>query len=56
VTTGAVRAIFLDHKEWAESVIFSPDGLWLASGGGFTPASRGEVRLWDVKRLTGKGE
>ena len=56
LTTGAERARFEDHDEWVECVTFSADGNWLASGGGYTRGSRGEIRLWDVKRLVAKGE
>jgi len=56
LATGAERASFPDHKEWVECVTFSADGNWLASGGGVTRGSRGEIRLWDVKRMVTKGE
>lgn len=56
LATGAERASFSSHKEWVECVAFSADGNWLASGSGFTRGSRGEIHLWDVKRLVAKGE
>ena len=56
LATGSERATFRDHKEWVECVTFSPDGSWLVSAGGYTRGQKGEIRIWDLKRMAGKGE
>jgi WD40 repeat protein len=61
--TGEQIAELRGHKDWLQSVAFSPNGLRVISGGGGTPASYykgvGEwpgidavIRLWDVKAKT----
>ena len=55
LATGKERGNFLGgHKEWVESVVFTPDGQWLVSGGGYTRGAPGEIRMWDLPRLLGK--
>ena len=41
--TGAEVALLTGHTGWVESVAFSPDGQWLASG-----SVDATVRLWDA--------
>ncbi|MEX5638142.1 WD40 repeat domain-containing protein, partial [Parafrankia sp. FMc2] len=36
------------HTDWVWSVVFSPDGRTLATGGGEGDSGSGTVRLWDV--------
>ncbi|KAF7302961.1 hypothetical protein MKEN_01258700 [Mycena kentingensis (nom. inval.)] len=45
--TGACLHIFSDHKRGIFSIRFSPDGRWLASGGG-----DGWLHIYDVKSRT----
>lgn len=54
LATGTLRAILVGHKEWVECAGFSPDGQWLALGGGYTVGRPGEIRIWDLKRVIGK--
>src|SRR6266704_1520428 len=48
VATGSVERAFKGHLEGARSVAFSPNGKWLASGGG----SDKTVRVWDLAKGT----
>ena len=47
VNAGKEKALLTGHRGGVNSVVFSPDGKTLASGGG---NFKGEVILWDVGR------
>jgi WD40 repeat protein len=40
--------VFAGHRNWVNSLAFSPDGKTLASGAGGMPRDTGEIILWDV--------